>query len=309
VNHVRGYLAIATFCLLMALTAAAQDSQPNNVSPLNDPDPQEKLLTFEFKGGSGDDYVATVRKIASDANIVVMGDLSTVKVPPIRLQSVSVWSALDVLQSIPGDEQTGLRGIDVQWKMGAPQQRGMMRPTSSAPVYVVSAVTTNSGIVKSTRTMTVLEVNQMLESGIKSNDLLTAVETSMSMLKGEYEPADVRFHEQTGLLIVRGHPEQTNTVKSVIDQLSERARRIRGQKQQDVDRQELEQLRSAIKGYEHDRNQLTHELDGARHKHEMLERELIKSRERIQALELKIDSLNSGAKQPNTEKDAAAKPR
>lgn len=277
-NHARKCLAAIGIGLMFAIAAAAQDSRPAVENRPDIPEASEKLLTFEFKGGTADDYVATVRRNAPDANIVVMGELSRVNVPPIRLQSVSVWSALDVLQSTPADEQSGLRGIDVQWKMSVPQTRGAVptvRPAGGggAPVYIVTAVTTNSGTVKTTRTMSVLEVNQMLEAGVKADDLLTAVETSLAMLKNEYDPADVRFHEQTGLLIARGHPEQINTIRSVVDQLSERAKRDHHVKQAADDAQQLEN------------EQLLRQLNASNQNREQLEQKLAAALAKVRELE------------------------
>lgn len=289
-KHSRKYLAAIGIGLMFAIAAAAQDSKPAVANPPDNAETSEKLLTFEFKGGTADDYVSTVRKNAPDANIVVMGELSRINVPPIRLQSVSVWSALDVLQSTPADEQSGLRGIDVQWKMSVPQTRGpvpSMRPVGGggAPVYIVTAVTTNSGIVKATRTMSVLEVNQMLESGIKAEDLLTAVEASLAMLKNEFEPADVRFHEQTGLLIVRGHPEQTNAVQSVVDQLSKRSKRDDAAKQAATDATHFQALKENFAECQQASDQLKFQLQASDRRREQLEQDLTAAMTKIREYE------------------------
>jgi chromosome segregation ATPase len=76
------------------------------------------------------------------------------------------------------------------------------------------------------RDSTVMDISGLLEGQTKPADVLTAFETALEMLKGEYQPAQIRFHEATGLLIARGHPEQIGTIQRVVQQLNEKAARL-----------------------------------------------------------------------------------
>ena len=54
------------------------------------------------------------------------------------------------------------------------------------------------------------------ERGITIQQLLTAIETALEMLPRSDQPADLKYHADTSLLIVRGDQQQLDTVQRVI---------------------------------------------------------------------------------------------
>ena len=208
----RNCIVLATILctLMLAWRGNAQDSSPSKNQPPQDEGPRERLLSLDFGGGTAADYVAAVRKVAPDANIVVMADVSSISMPPVQLKNVDVRSALRVLNSIPQD-QPG-RHIEVN-------------VATDHAVHTISARFLTTSSVD--RDSTVMDISGLLEGQTKPADVLTAIETALQMLQGEYQPAQIKFHEATGLLIARGHPEQIGTIQRVVQQLNEKNARLR----------------------------------------------------------------------------------
>ena len=68
------------------------------------------------------------------------------------------------------------------------------------------------------RATKVWTVSSLLGGDLTSRKLLSAVETALEVVGSEPKP-DVRFHEDTGLLIARGNEPQIVAIADVIEQL------------------------------------------------------------------------------------------
>lgn len=219
-------ILICLCAALIVVPALAQDdqatqaNQPRRETPPA-PLPEPKPINLEFPGGTATEYINAVRKAATDVNIVTMADLSSIQVPPVSLKNVNPASAIEILQSIP-QEQPG-RHIEIHFREDRPKSREQL------PVFTVTAnIIANS--VQGRRAgeqTTVASISDLLEGKLKAADLLTAVQTALEMLKNEAQPAQIRFHEETGLLIARGSDDQISAITMVLQQVRERAGRDR----------------------------------------------------------------------------------
>jgi hypothetical protein len=68
---------------------------------------------------------------------------------------------------------------------------------------------------------TVMSVADVLQGDITADDLLTAVNIAIEVVGRADEPADIKFHKETGLLIARGSIRQIVALRQVVVQLRE----------------------------------------------------------------------------------------
>jgi hypothetical protein len=239
----------ACLCSLLFISSvpAAQDGaerQPENrgATPRRVM-PEQKLLTVDFPGGTVADYIEAVRKAAGDVNVVIMGNVRDIPMLAVRLTAVDAQSALQVLNEIPRNQ----KGRVVEVRVGH-------EPPNSAdemPMFTVHSTLEAKEPSQSVHSM-VFAVADVLHDNIKPDDLLTAVQTGLDLLGEEYQPAQIRFHEATALLIARGHPNQVSAVNDIVKEMRENIVRRQQAQQQDVQnlryqnqvlRQESEMLR------------------------------------------------------------------
>ena len=260
----RNCIVLATIlaALMLAWPGHAQD-KPQPTAPAEETSPNsapEKLLNLDFPGGSAADYVSAIRKTAADANIIVISDISSVPFPAVQLRNVDIQSALNVLNSIH-QAQSG-RAVEV--RVGADMPPTRNKPGSmERPVFTVSAQF--GGLADGARDSVVLDISDILSpvnnapasSQTAAADVLTAIETASQMLQGEFQPAQIKFHEATGLLIARGHPEQIGTIQRVVQQLQSKRERMRQRaREADAAKAEAQQLGELTRERDQMRNEL-----------------------------------------------------
>ncbi|MCI0353370.1 MAG: hypothetical protein L0Y44_10850 [Phycisphaerales bacterium] len=233
-------LAVGFCSLSLMIPALAQDKAPSPPPGRQDrPAPNQiDLINLDFPGGTVPQYIQAIRKASDDVNIVVLVDFSNVSMPPVQLRDVDPWSALLVLDSIPSYQGGRTVKIDVSNSF---QQRADFVAGNERPVFTVNGVVTSGGSRNDPTESAVLEISELLGGEVKDADVLTAVQTALELLPDDLEPAKIKFHEATGLLIVHGHPEQVRSVKNVISQLQERMSR---QQHRLTERRQVEQAAS-----------------------------------------------------------------
>lgn len=265
-------------------------------------------LSLDFPGGTAADYIAALRHAEPRANVVVLGDLDRIKMAPVQLQNADVFSALRVLDQLPPEQD----GLAVKVRVD-----NVASSPVSPPVFVVTADIRNRGGATSSSFTTVISMADLLGEDLKPADALTAIDATLGLIQGERAPAEIKFHEQTGLLIARGSPAQVDGIRQVVAQLREREGIIQAkQRLAEATRQSQEHTERAARensnaaGMAED---LTRQVAEWRTKAELLEKELEHARRRTsalddelrstlakaQALERTVEELQSKVKEPN----------
>ena len=179
--------------------------------PSAPPAQQVQTVTLNFKGGTLAQYVVAVRAAGKDINVVVSEHADEVNVPPVALIDAPVESALKAVAELQRD--------DVRVKIDT------LRAGGGAPVHVVSVWQDRArqpGEVSRGREPEVtVHALRSLTDSIPANTILTAVEQGLSMgphesAKGQLPKAELRYHEDSGLLVVRGTPDQVNLVAMIL---------------------------------------------------------------------------------------------
>jgi len=205
-----GFLA-ASLLVVAPLPAPALSAAPVGQSAAQ---AAQDVFDLDFAGGTIADYVKAILRVQKNANIVVMPEAASVTMPAMQLRGVDLDAAANLLDGrrvITGHTNvvTSVRTV------GSSRQ-------PSPGIYTISAKTD----LQPAQTQ-IHSVVDLLEGGLSSDDMMTAIETTLALI-GDIQPtAQIRFHPQTGILIVRGHPEQVQAVNEVIGQLYDGVQRQR----------------------------------------------------------------------------------
>ena len=170
--------------------------------------PANVLIDVRFPGGTATQYIEAIRKAAGDINVLVALDAAKVKMPPVTLSNVSVAAALNLLD---GKEQHTPNQI-VRVKVDVmPRHSALERETFQVRVDVRRDRERVPGAY-------VWSVSSLLDHDISNQALLSAVEMALDVIDSDTK-LDVRFHEETGLLIAMGDLGQMETIAGVLEQL------------------------------------------------------------------------------------------
>lgn len=233
---------------------------------------EEPLIDVQFPGGTAAKYVAAIRKAAGNVNVLVAPETREVELPPVTLSNVSVAAALNLLD---GKEHATANRI-VRLKVHVMPTYSQAERTT---FQVRADIRQNRERVPGAY---VWSVSTLLENGISSRALLSAVEMALDVI-GSDTQLDVRFHEDTGLLIAMGDIGQMETIDGVLDQLQQGVNDLRAGK----DLEAADGLRQQIMRLEILNAELSrmlemrnHELDETRQELRAIERELERERAR-----------------------------
>ncbi len=233
---------------------------------------ENPLIDVRFSGGTATQFIEAIRKAAGDINVLVAIDAAKVKMPPVTLSNVSVAAALNLLDG--KEQRTPNQIVRVKVDM-MPRHSPLERETFQIRVDVRRDRERVPGAY-------VWSVLSLLDHDISSQALLSAVEMALDVIDSD-TTLDVRFHEDTGLLIAMGDLGQMETIDGVLEQLRNGVDDRRAEAAQGAnaglpqDYMRLEILTTELNRMLETRNR---ELDAARQEVRALERELMRERDR-----------------------------
>lgn len=173
-------------------------------------------ITVKFEGGTVSSYVKAVQAAAAKEpfNVVVGPGCESITLRPIELNMVSVSTAMKAMQFATDTTTGDLRIGNVSTN------------SNEAPTFAVNAYNTSHPPTQSD--LDVLSIAQLTrptvdgvsrqDLAIKADVVLSAIE--MAMPTNE-EPARIKYHEDSQLLIIQGSPLATNAVQMVIKTMLE----------------------------------------------------------------------------------------
>ncbi|HEX2836676.1 MAG TPA: hypothetical protein VHN77_00965 [Phycisphaerales bacterium] len=216
-------LVISTFLLAAGAAQAQQGGVPGGGRQYpytTTPAPEEPVIAdVDFRGGTIRQYIEYLRSVAPNnaVNVVTEDEVGQATVPAIRLKGVTVGQAVDVLETISGD------GREIE-------TRTALTTGSTAMVYSLRYSRVHQPPPQSP--ISVFQVNDIIDNqngapgGMPVNTLLTALEQAMVMVGGE--PPEVKFHPDSGLLLMKGGRQQMETASELLVNLRDTTGRASG---------------------------------------------------------------------------------
>ncbi len=232
------------------------------------------VVSIDFPGGTINDFIKAVQKAAAPAavNVIRPAEAASVQAPPISLRNVTVKTALESLRFAFQD--SGEHRFQVEDFGG---------DAGSEPVYAVRYGRMSSRAAApppaDDRTIEVFSIRDLIEptnpgadpSGTISRDhILSAVDTALRLDDRQNEtPPEIKYHQDTGLLIVRGTGEQVNLIRALLLRVRDDAKSRRS---------DAEVFGSQLRGLEGELRRMMTELDVKKKEADMLKARLDRSR-------------------------------
>jgi hypothetical protein len=194
--------------------------------------PEAARLNVDFPGGPVMAYVEMLRRQAPAgmANIVVSAAAARVPLAPIMLRDVTVATAVFAMRTAAGSAEGELHVNPFGVRHGEPiPARDTLYQVDYYPRPEMQ--TARTARQESPTQMHVLSLRPVLNAGagtveVRAEPVLTAVQAAIELAPGS-EPAEVRFHAETALLMVRGSAAQLRAAEACVEEIANdlRARR------------------------------------------------------------------------------------
>lgn len=188
--------------LLLALPLVAQQAaEPAKPAPT----PPAATVRVSFAGGTFGEFVDLLRGLATGANIVMATPAIDAKLPRIELNGANIEQALEAACSV----------AESPWPVRCMEIRG-----DGAPVYSILYASpppppSSHEVGWRTQVYSLAQLTNDADKGIGIK-----VETVLSAIEAATEgKLALRFHRDSGLLIVRGVPEHIAVAREVLSEL------------------------------------------------------------------------------------------
>ncbi len=228
-SKIQQILIVLTVLGLLASATASPEGSPFEDGPT--------LINVEFSGGSAAEFIRMLQRVAGDElNVISAPEVAEVTIPELVLRRVSPSSAVLLLDGRTMERPGRVVRLDVS---------SLPRVSGERPTFQV-----NAQVRTSTRgeIANVWTIRGLIDSGFSSDSVLSAIETALDAL-GSATKLDVRFHEDTGLLIAMGDEGQRGTIDMVVERLRDSIEVEQEIKQAQLElafREELTALRAEI---------------------------------------------------------------
>jgi len=169
-----------------------------------------RVFDLDFEGGTAAEFIEAVRQARGGANFLLSPGLEKVEVPPVKLVDVTLETVMELFEEFDDDRpRDALRLAANRIGEGG----------AGEPVYEVRAFRwpTSSPSMKSA----VRSVNELIDSKWSTDDVLAALQTAMAVEPGD---AEIKFHEATGLVILRGSKAQLEIADEALAELRHTSR-------------------------------------------------------------------------------------
>ena len=267
------------FLLLAAISVCLAGASPAQADSI-----ESSPIDLKFEGGTVSQYAQALRETSDGVNIVVMPDAADVELGPIELKQADLFASIMLLDDYEQVTSSRITHLDVEPQPSVTD--------AGLDIFVINGIVRDMAREQPATSM-VLTVSQLLTADppIPAEDILSAVEAAMELTKGILQAPDISFHKETGLIIARGHPEQMNTIESVIDQLRTGVRmQQQEQRQARMNERdaEMERMHRIVDEVQNQRNLLetSYQVKMAELKAQLAQRE-----QQIIALQEEIDNL------------------
>jgi hypothetical protein len=253
--------------------AALGQEPPKPRGPVGQPTPaveSELTLSVDFPGGTVGQYIDALKKAAgrNAVNVVASRQAMEVPVAPISLRDISLYAALSAVQGAGGREiRWDVRPLGLSPSKNAEAWALEMQPTGQVAQMGPAQRSQPEGGI---RVFSLRDLTEPLPGdppGValtKSPEIvLTAVRAALDLAGNQGgDPPEMKFHEDSGLLIVHGNNEQIGAVMQTLDQMKDDIRRRRDAAKLSMQpRVDVDEVRSQMEKEKVHLNQAQRDLD------------------------------------------------
>ena len=196
-------LIICLACLIQSLPVCAADKSSQQARPQN--------FDINFPGGELKTLVEAIKTQNKGVipNIMMNERAGETELPPFYLVNARLMELMNALSIM---------------------NRGLRVEHISDTVFAVSA-----GDPTAASSVAIYDIRHLLDPNnpqhFKMDDIATAIRTSWDMISFSTEP-DMKVHQETNLLIIRGDKEEQFIAETVIEQLTNQQRQRTDQRRQ-----------------------------------------------------------------------------
>lgn len=204
----------------------AQPRPVERVVALPEATPSPTVVSIRFEGGPLVEYVDQLSKLAG-VNVVLSAEVKEAKLPPFELRNVEAAAALQLVPEIAeAPEGTRLTSTVLRegsmpiWVFKAEREVqtfvSLDLPSPKDPAAILEIISLNEVI----RPLA-LGAGEPVE-GVDAETILSAIDEALEEPEGSEVPATaIKYHPESGLLMVRGTPEQIEVARDVVEKISQ----------------------------------------------------------------------------------------
>lgn len=227
-------LTIPSAIVLVASLIDARSLTAQQPAAAPPPRKEGPVISVQFPGGTLDDYIKAVQKAAAPTpvNVIRADSAGAIQLPAVILKDVSPGTALEAVEWIfRGDDRQRFDVSDFRSDDQGSDVYAVTFVTRSPPSNPVSGQADG-------RAIEVISIRDLIEPAerrpevaavaVTRDNVLSAVESALRMNRAQgAEAPEVLFHEDTGLVIVRGSGEDIDIARSVVLRIREDVARRR----------------------------------------------------------------------------------
>jgi hypothetical protein len=234
---------------LITESAAARIALPQSAQPVTQQEAaSEPLVTVQFNGGTTAQYIDALRSSSrgSPVNVVMSDAAAGAKLPPFSLANAPLSTAIYAIESAAGTTSGN-------WKIYRIAPGGTVSSSDrGSPAFAIDFVPragrhANDAMLEAFSVQRVLATKESGD-GVSAGKLLSAIDVALGMQSEDGPRPELKFHEDSGLLFIRGTGDDIRIVSSVISRMSDDLNRTRNMMSQA--RYEAEQRDIAIRDAE-----------------------------------------------------------
>lgn len=227
--HVRTLVAALIAAMAMSVVSPPALAQSGGRGGVSD---DSSFITLEFSGGSLDAFIRQLRKSAGESpvNILYPPEFSDLQLPAMEFEQVDLATALRVAAGLSESRPMLMPdGREAMWEVSPVGGGG------GAPVFLISVYADefdeehdeHEHEEDHDRFTMVLSLAGLIagEHALGADAVLSSIEIALDLV--EQGDADLRFHEETGLLFGRVTEDQHLAVEETVGRLTESASHMR----------------------------------------------------------------------------------
>lgn len=173
----------------------------------------DRRISVAFKGGTLSEFLELIRAGNDWVNIVASPEAKAVTLPELSIKNAGVMQTLQAVAGIV----TSNYSVSVSLQT---DQRS--EPVHSVRVMLMNhqkpSPTSRQIVSKVFSLRFLLQESKDDSASLGTDAVLTAIDTGLGVEDGEVR-AKIKFHQDSGLLFVRGTFEQTGMISSILDAL------------------------------------------------------------------------------------------